>query len=305
MAFATLVDEVPGRSGIREMPVGPVYAGLSFRFGVRCAHAELARHLEAVLAPLRSVGTADHWYSVDITSQGRIEVRVDGVRVAGARDAGNAAAWLLWHVNRAVIDASPEYLQLHAASVSMGGRALVFPGSPGSGKTTLAAALVQRGLGYLTDELVALADDDLTIVPFPKSLAFDEGSIAALWGPAGPPGHAEVVGPELPGTEKVHVVPACIRAEANAGACPARMVVAPRYLRGASTRLARLDAADALMTLVTNTVNLECHGSAGLRRLAVLAERGSCYRLEFSDLDEACRLVMAEAATCWAEEAAG
>jgi hypothetical protein len=59
------------------------------------------------------------------------------------------------------------------------------------------------------------------------------------------------------------------------------------------------------MVLVTNTVNLECHGSAGLRRLAMLAERGACYRLEFSDLDEACRLVMAEAARCWAEGAAG
>lgn len=45
---------------------------------------------------------------------------------------------------------------LHASAVVYNGRALLFAGPPGAGKSTLAAALVHRGAALLADDLVAL-----------------------------------------------------------------------------------------------------------------------------------------------------
>ncbi len=297
MAHAALFDASASRSAITQLVTGPVYAGLSFRFGVRCADPDLAAYLEAVLSPLRDTGEAEHWYSI-ATAPKRIEVRLDGVRVARAREPGNAAAWLLWHVNRAVVDASSEHVLLHSAGVSRDGLGVVLPGAPGSGKTTLCAALVQRGYGYLSDEVVAVADDDAMLFSFPKSFALEEGSIEALWGPGGPHGSGGVAD-HLPGAEKRHVTPDRVRAGAVSGGCRARLVVAPRYRAGCRTALSRLGTADALTVLVANGVNMQRHGGAGIRRLAALAKRSACFTLEFSDLEEACRLVTTETDRQW------
>jgi hypothetical protein len=47
---------------------------------------------------------------------------------------------------------------LHASSVSINDRAVVFLGSGGAGKSTTAAALAQRGFAVLSDDIVALVD---------------------------------------------------------------------------------------------------------------------------------------------------
>jgi hypothetical protein len=291
---SVLVDAPGARPHHRQGDTRPAgYGALSFRFGVHCPDPTLRRQLEAVLWPLRRAEPPAHWYSMT-GDPGRIEVRLDGVRVARSRDATNAAAWLLWHVNIASVEASPRYLALHAAGVVASGRGIVLPGPSGSGKTTLAAALVRRGMGYLSDEVVALEDirHQVSLLSYPKALALDPASIAALWGPDAAVASDGIA--VFEGEAKAHVVPDRIREGAVARSCPARMVVVPRFVPGARTQLVALDGADALVELATNAINLDRHGGAGLRRLAGLAERGACYRLDFSDLDDACRAVEAE-----------
>jgi hypothetical protein len=46
---------------------------------------------------------------------------------------------------------------LHASAVSLSGRAVVFAGPEGAGKSTLAAAFAMRGCAVVTDDLAALA----------------------------------------------------------------------------------------------------------------------------------------------------
>ena len=79
---------------------------------------------------------------------------------------------------------------LHAAVVSINGRAIALMGPKGSGKSTLVAALAERGYPVLTDDIAAICEDQgaITVAPayprlrlWPESQQFVPGlSMAAL-----------------------------------------------------------------------------------------------------------------------------
>jgi hypothetical protein len=52
---------------------------------------------------------------------------------------------------------APEPIVMQASAVVIGGRALLIEGPPGSGKSSLALALIDRGAGLLGDDAVTLA----------------------------------------------------------------------------------------------------------------------------------------------------
>ena len=83
---------------------------------------------------------------------------------------------LQWGINRHIIDrACEDMLLLHAGAVARDGRALAITGPSTAGKSTLTAALLLRGFGYLTDEAAHITPD-LTISGYAKPLTLDRGS---------------------------------------------------------------------------------------------------------------------------------
>jgi hypothetical protein len=48
---------------------------------------------------------------------------------------------------------------LHASAVALGNSAIALTGSPGAGKSTLAAAFARRGFSVLSDDVIALTDE--------------------------------------------------------------------------------------------------------------------------------------------------
>ncbi|MDH5235593.1 MAG: hypothetical protein OEW77_11590 [Gemmatimonadota bacterium] len=78
-------------------------------------------------------------------------------------------------------------LALHASAVSIGGRAVGFVGAGGAGKSTLAAALAARGHAVLTDDVLALREQDGRWLAFPghDQLRLWEDSEALLFGGSG------------------------------------------------------------------------------------------------------------------------
>ncbi len=69
-----------------------------------------------------------------------------------------------WVMNWCVSSRAHGYLVIHAAVLERGGRALIMPAPPGSGKSTLCAALAMRGWRLLSDELALLRPEDLQAV---------------------------------------------------------------------------------------------------------------------------------------------
>jgi hypothetical protein len=78
-------------------------------------------------------------------------------------------------------------LCLHAGVVAIDHRCLVIPGVSGTGKTTLTAAMLQAGLSYLSDEVLALDRTDFSVVGFARPLLMIREQWPVLGLPGEPP----------------------------------------------------------------------------------------------------------------------
>ncbi|MGI8665371.1 MAG: hypothetical protein ACR2N4_04990 [Jatrophihabitans sp.] len=95
--------------------------------------------------------------------------------------AGGSAGELLADLTRLAVENSP-LLCVHAGVVRAAQGSVLIPGSSGLGKTTLVAALVQAGFGYLSDEVLALDRHTAALTGFarPLALAADSWRLLSL-----------------------------------------------------------------------------------------------------------------------------
>jgi hypothetical protein len=222
-------------------------------------------------------------------SRNRYSVYLDGLRIIRTPVPSLALSYLVWHINRSAVRESPRYLLIHASCAALDGRAVVMPAGMESGKTTLVAGLVRRGLDYVTDEVVAIDPATGILHPYPRPLSVDLGSwhVLADLEPPVPDG----AGSYLAG--QWHIAPKAIRPGAVATTCEVALVVNPRYVPTSETLLVALTKAEGLLMLAENSFNFALHGGAGLHALARVVENCACYRLTSSSLDEACDVVLA------------
>ena len=89
---------------------------------------------------------------------------------------------------RALLDRVTGWLVLHAAALERDGRAYLVAGPSGTGKTTLALGLLERGYRLLSDDFAPLHREAGLVYPFPKPLGIRPGEaerLAAPWLTAG------------------------------------------------------------------------------------------------------------------------
>lgn len=77
---------------------------------------------------------------------------------------------------RAYYDFNFRFLALHSAAVCAEGKLLLLPGRSGAGKSSLTAALLARGFGYVTDELLLLDPCAKTLTGAPLAIGLKPGS---------------------------------------------------------------------------------------------------------------------------------
>ena len=75
---------------------------------------------------------------------------------------------------------------LHASAIAVEGRAVVFVGPAGAGKSTVAATFARRGYAVMSDDVVALHDDGgaPSVQPGPSRIRLWPESVLALYGSA-------------------------------------------------------------------------------------------------------------------------
>ena len=76
--------------------------------------------------------------------------------------------------------AAEGFVPLHAASVETGGAVVALAGRSRAGKSTLAAAAVLAGYGYVADEITAVSPIDLRVRPFHRPIGLRRGGAEAV-----------------------------------------------------------------------------------------------------------------------------
>jgi hypothetical protein len=134
--------------------------------------------------------------------------------------------WIDGEVTRA----APGLIAVHAGVVGWDNSVILLPGTSGAGKTSLVAALVDRGAAYYSDEL-AFVDERGWAHPYPRH-----------------PIVRDALGIGRPSA----VRPA---SAAPLPAAPVRMIVGVRYATDANWQVSRLAASEALLLLLANTAH--------------------------------------------------
>ena len=213
----------------------------------------------------------------------------DGASPFHPLPADQAFPMLEWGLNWCVSAHCHQYLIVHAASVEKGQRALLLPGAPGSGKSTLCAGLVSRGWRLLSDELTLIDLATGKIVPLPRPISLKNASIDAIRvfaanATLNPPVHDTAKG------SVAHMkAPTDSVLRASETARP-RWIVLPRFRVGPPARLEPLPRAHAFMYLAEHAFNYDVHGRRGFECLADTVSACDCFEFEYGALGEAVTL---------------
>lgn len=198
-----------------------------------------------------------------------------------------AYALLEWTMNWWVSSHAHQYLLLHAAVVAReDGRALILPAPPGSGKSTLCAALTQRGWRLLSDEMamISLQSGLLQGMARPVSLKNQSLDVIRRFEPGvtlGAPAHDTAKG------TVAHLRPNAADVSRAAQPASATWVVFPRYVAGAPAALVSRAKAEAMMELGRNAFNYSLLGLDGFNTLAAIVTACDCFDFSYGRLDDA------------------
>jgi hypothetical protein len=253
---------------------------------VRSGDAEVMDALERIFAVMRA--------SASGRTVGELEVCRDDGHYAVRRNetvtlAAGSLAEAVRHVNHSAIqllmDARPDLVWFHAGAAALRGRAVLFPGPPGGGKSTLVASLCARGWTYLADEVVPLDPASHLAFPFPQVPAVREYPGREM-----PPQWLR-----RPNKTELELRPDNVCREP----APVAAVVRLSYRRDAGAEFSPGSPATTALRLIEQCWNLASHGEAAVAYVCALARRVPGFALCFSDGAAAADVVTRELEGRW------
>ncbi len=274
--------------------------GLPFRVGpfnvsLKTAVPTVLRHIETLYphsetldnnafidfyVAVNQVAGLRHWLKPQVVFS------FDGYKPFKPLPLEQASAAFEWGLNWCIASASHQYLIIHSAVVEKNGQGLILPGSPGSGKSTLCAALVHRGWRLLSDEMVLLSVADGMIYPIPRPVSLKNQSIEIIKEFA----QEAIFGERVEGTTKGDIEHMCASQDSIQRlsiAINARHLVFPHYQSGCKTEVVPLSKGKAAMNLIENAFNFNILGAVGFNMISDLVNSLECYDFFYPNLHQA------------------
>jgi HprK-related kinase A len=217
-----------------------------------------------------------------------VRFTVDGRKPHEDMPIAQAVPVFEWGLNLVVALRSHSFLMLHAAVLERNGKALLLPAMPGHGKTTLCAGLSHRGWRAFSDEFGLIRPGTHEMIPVPRPMALKNDSIDIIRDFA----PDAFIGPATPNTRKgtvAHLKPPADSVARQNTKAPVGMIIFPKWVKDASLNLQPISKGESFMLLATNAFNYELLGEAAFRTVSDLVDTAACYRLVYSDLEEATR----------------
>ena len=191
-----------------------------------------------------------------------------------------------WGLNWVIANNAHQYLIVHAAVIERNGVVCLLPGTPGSGKSTLCAALVCKGWRLLSDEMALISTTTGDIYPVPRPVSLKNQSIGIIQQFSSNAVMGEVVMDTAKGTVS-HMRPPQLSVERSEQPGTPGLIVFPKYTAGVELQLASLTQASALLKVAKNSFNYSVLGLQGFNVLGDLISKCACYELSYRSLDEA------------------
>lgn len=287
-------DGLPDRGDIAHGSIG------SFRVSLRSELPEVLRDF-AALYPLRhdEVEGSTRTIQLEVRRAGRCRwgrrlyrVFADGEEVGGWRHRNGVFPLLEWGVNLRIMATRPEFLQIHAASMSYRGQGVILAGDSGYGKSTLATILMARGWKYLCDEFALVDPKTAELTPFPKALCIKHGSYSVVRRLGLEFSRRRDYLKELKGRVG-YLNPRTAVGDAVGGRVPCRFIVFPKYEPGQRATIDPVCRSHAAMRLFGGCFNRQTFPEAGLGALTNLVRRCRCCRLQSGEPQATARLLEA------------
>lgn len=211
---------------------------------------------------------------------------LDTIRPFQPLPADQAYAMLEWGMNWCIASQAHHYLMLHAAVLERGGRALILPGDPGAGKSTLTAALMLDGWRLLSDELTLMDRDDGLLWGLARPVSLKNAAIEVIRAHTPAAVFGDVARDTHKGTVS-HLKPSADSVERIAEPARPAWIVFPRWKAQAPARLTPHPKAAAFLHLASHAFNYSLLGALGFRLTADLMDACQCWDFEYGHLPQA------------------
>ena len=191
-----------------------------------------------------------------------------------------------WGLNFAIAGRANHFLLLHTAVVAKGDQAMILPGIPGSGKSTLCAALTLRGWRLLSDEFALVRPADSMVFPLVRPIALKNQSIELIR----EFDKRAVLGPEFPKTRKgcvAHLKPLQQSVQQMSRPAKPTWVICPNYQEGRSPLLEQIPKEHAFLRIAANAFNYETLGADSFIAVSKIVRNCQIYNFRYSNLEEA------------------
>lgn len=190
-----------------------------------------------------------------------------------------------WGLNWAIATLSGNDIVIHAAVVEKNGFALVLPGDPGAGKSTLCAALALSDWRLLSDELTIIDRQTLTVRPMPRPISLKDGSISLIQSRFANVQMTEAISETRKG-DIAYAKPYDDAVRKTDRLAPIGTILFPKYRAGATLETLPTTNAFALAKLLENTFNVGLLGKEGFIDTAKAIANARCFDITYSSLDE-------------------
>lgn len=198
----------------------------------------------------------------------------------------NALPLFEWGVNWCFARRCNQHVLLHAGVLALDGEAVIMAAPPGSGKSTLTAAMMLDGFRLLSDEFGVLTLDRGELLPMLKPVALKNASMDVIreFSPQASLGRC------FEGTRKgdvAHLAPDAASVAALAEPAKPALVIFPAWRAGAGLSCERLAPEQAFAQLAFNSFNYTQLGEQGFHAVADVIEHCPAWMLGYSNLREA------------------
>lgn len=258
-------------------------------FSLQCSHQKSAAHWRQLVKPLagnpRSCQPITDLVVMSDTN-GRLCALQDGKLESSGLEPQNIVPHLIYRVFDHICSHEQDKLLLHAAVLSKGNKALLLPGQPAAGKSTLTAALAHTGWTYMSDELAIINPISCKVAPYPMPIGIKSKSVDPL---------AKLI-PDLI-TKPVHqradnrkvryLLPQKTK---TSGSLDVRAIIFPKYSPNAKTQLTKIDPLNTLKQLSTTGSSERSLTENDIKSLITLAQKPA-YNLDINNLNTAIKLI--------------